>query len=120
MSTNRLPDARPTQSRAADRHMCIELLRMRAGYERLAVRRSACQLASELHPEALALQARDRLGSMGLGWLGTGLQTLRRYPMLLSLLTSVFARGRRGSALKTALVAGLLWQVRRKRRNSEG
>jgi hypothetical protein len=88
----------------------IELLRMRAGYERLAVRRSACQLAGELRPESLVAQARDRLGSAGLGWLGGGIQILRRYPALLSLLTSVVSnRQRRGIALKTALIAGLVW-----------
>jgi hypothetical protein len=111
MST-RLGDrpGRPKRESAADRRLRIELLRMRAGYERLAVRRSACQLAGELRPESLVAQARDRLGSAGLGWLGGGIQILRRYPALLSLLTSVVSnRQRRGIALKTALIAGLVW-----------
>ena len=104
-------------ARAADRRMRIELLRMRADYERLALRRSACQLAGELRPEALAAQARDRLGSIGLGWLGSGMQALRRYPVLLSLLTSVAGnRARRGIALKTALIAGLVWLGKRNKR----
>ncbi|WP_368646780.1 hypothetical protein [Castellaniella ginsengisoli] len=90
--------------------MRIELLRMRAGYERLAVQRSACRLAGELRPESLVAHVRDRLGSAGLGWLGGGLQALRRYPVLLSILTSVVSnRRRRGIALKTALIAGLVW-----------
>lgn len=110
---------RAASSTAADRRMRIELLRMRAGYERLAVRRSACQLAGELRPEALAAQARDRLGSFGLGWLGGGLQALRRYPVLLSLLTSVVSnRQRRGIALKTVLIAGLVWLGKRRNRDT--
>lgn len=109
--------ARPTM---ADRRLRIELLRMRAGYERLAVRRGACRLAGELRPEALAAQARDRLGSIGLGWLGGGLQALRRYPVLLSLLTSVVTnRRRRGIALKTALIAGLVWLGKRRSRETD-
>jgi hypothetical protein len=98
--------------------MRIELLRMRADYERLALRRSACRLAGELRPESIAAQMRDRLGSVGLGWLGTGLQALRRYPVLLSVLTSVVGkRASRGMALKTALIAGLVWLGKRKRRD---
>ena len=97
----------------ADRRMRIELLRMRADYERLAVQRSACQLAGELRPEAFAAQVRDRLGAAGLGWLGTGLQFVRRYPVLLSVLTSVVSkRGHRGMALKTAVIAALIWWKR--------
>ncbi len=121
MST-RLGDrpGRPKRESAAGRRLRIELLRMRAGYERLAVRRGACRLAGELRPEALAAQARDRLGSIGLGWLGGGLQALRRYPVLLSLLTSVVSnRRRRGIALKTALIAGLVWLGKRRSRETD-
>ena len=121
MST-RLGDrpGRPKRESAADRRLRIELLRMRAGYERLAVRRSACQLAGELRPESLVAQARDRLGSAGLGWLGGGIQILRRYPALLSLLTSVVSnRQRRGIALKTALIAGLVWLSKRRNRDAD-
>lgn len=104
------PAVRAGTATAADRRMRIELLRMRAGYERLAVQRSACRLAGELRPESLVAHVRDRLGSAGLGWLGGGLQALRRYPVLLSILTSVVSnRRRRGIALKTALIAGLVW-----------
>ena len=97
-----------------DRRMRIELLRVRADYERLALRRSACQLAGELRPQAWVTQARDHLGSMGLGWLGTGIQWVRRYPVLLSVLTSVLSKGRRGRALKAAWIAGLIWLVKRR------
>ncbi len=111
---------RPKRESAADRRLRIELLRMRAGYERMAVRRSACQLAGELRPETLVAQARDRLGSVGLGWLGGGIQILRRYPVLLSLLTSVVSnRQRRGIALKTALIAGLVWLGKRRNRDTD-
>ncbi|MDY0308871.1 MAG: hypothetical protein RBR29_03635 [Castellaniella sp.] len=121
MSSARLGDrpGRPKQESAADRRLRIELLRMRAGYERMAVRRSACQLVDELRPESLVAQVRDRLGSAGLGWLGSGIQILRRYPVLLSVLTSVVSnRQRRGMALKTALIAGLVWLGRRRGRNT--
>ena len=101
---------------AADRRLRIEWLRMRADYERLALRRSACRLAGELHPDMLAGQVRDRLGAAGLGWLGTGLRFVRRYPVLLSLVTSVVSRGRRGGPLKAALLTGLIWLVRRNTR----
>lgn len=104
---------RPARVTAADRRVRIELLRMRASYERLAVQRSACRLAGELQPESLMARVRDRLGAAGLGWLGGGLQTLRRYPMLLSVVASmVSTRRRRGLALKTALIASLVWLVR--------
>jgi len=119
MKTSSVDRAAP--STAADRRLRIELLRMRAGYERMAVRRGACRLAGELRPESLVAQARDRLGSVGLGWLGGGLQALRRYPVLLSLLTSVVSnRRRRGIALKTALIAGLVWLGKRRDRANDG
>jgi hypothetical protein len=97
-----------------DRRLRIELLRLQAGYQRLAVRQSACRLAGAVQPEALAARAGDHLRAVGLGWLGTGLGILRRYPMMGSLLGSVLSSGgRRRLALKTALLAGLLWLGRR-------
>ncbi|WP_322998579.1 hypothetical protein [Castellaniella sp.] len=107
---------RPAQQAPAaqDRHLRIELLRLQAGYQRLAVRQSACRLAGALKPEALAAQAGDHLRATGLGWLGTGLRLWRRYPLMGSLLGSALgAGGRRRVALKTALVAGLIWLARR-------
>ena len=106
--------------KAGRRGLELHTMAVGAGYERLAVRRSACQLAGELRPESLVAQARDWLGSAGLGWLGGGIQILRRYPALLSLLTSVVSnRQRRGIALKTALIAGLVWLGKRRGREPD-
>ncbi|MGB6241549.1 MAG: hypothetical protein WBF69_03595 [Castellaniella sp.] len=104
----------PPASRVQDRRLRIELLRLQAGYERLALRQSACRLAGAVQPSALAAQAGDRLQAAGLGWLGLGLRMLRRYPMMGSLLGSTLGRsGRRGILLKTALIAGLIWLGKR-------
>lgn len=108
----------PVASRQ-DRRLRIELLRMRAGYERLALGQSACRLASSLQPQALVAQAGDRLRALGFGWLGTGVGALRRYPLLWSLLGSMVSSPlRRRIALKTALIAGLVWLGRRNRQDT--
>ncbi|MGB6009466.1 hypothetical protein [Castellaniella sp.] len=107
---------RSIQERSAfqDRRLRIELLRLQAGYQRLAVRQSACRLAGAVRPDVLAAQAGDHLRAAGLGWLGVGLRLLRRYPLMGSLLGSVLGTGsRRRVALKTALITGLVWLARR-------
>jgi hypothetical protein len=107
------PAASPRTSQ--ERRLRIELLRVQAGYERMALRRDACRLAGALQPQALVGQVGDRLRSTGLGWLGVGLRVLRRYPLVGSLLGSVLGTGsRRRVALKTALIAGLVWLGKRK------
>jgi hypothetical protein len=101
-------------STARDRRLRIELLRLQAGYQRLAVRQSACRLVGAMQPQALVAQVSDHLRAAGLGWLGVGLRVLRRYPLVGSLLGSVLGSGgRRRIALKTALIAGLVWLGRR-------
>lgn len=110
----------PSAGSRQDRRLRIELLRMRAGYERLALGQSACRLADSLRPRALATQAGDWLRDMGFGWLGAGLGSLRRYPLILSLLGSLVSNSRRRRiALKTALIAGLVWLGRRHRRDAD-
>ncbi|WP_323012328.1 hypothetical protein [Castellaniella sp.] len=105
----------PVPSTSRQRDLQIEVLRLRADYQRLAWKRSACQLLSQMQPAALIGQTRDQLGSAGLGWIGTGLGLLRRYPMVLSLLGSVIGTPkRRRLALKAALIAGLVWLGKRK------
>lgn len=90
--------------------MRIELLRLRAGYQRLELQRSACRLAGELKPRALVAQVRDGLGSLGLGWLGHSLEALQRFPILLSLASTLLSGTRRRRVLlKAALIGGLIW-----------
>ncbi|HET8597678.1 MAG TPA: hypothetical protein VFM22_07955 [Castellaniella sp.] len=109
-----MPPAVPPRT-AQQRRLRIELLRVQAGYERLALRRDACRLAGALQPQALVGQVSDHLRSTGLGWLGMGLRALRRYPLMGSLLGSVLGTGGgRRVALKTALIAGLVWLGKRK------
>ena len=111
-----LPSARPKVA-PSDRRLRIELLRMQAEYERLAVTQSACALIHELSPQALSDRVRDRLGAAGLGWMGSSLQLLRRSPMLMSLLTALVSDpGRRRVVLKSVLIAGLVWLGKRARR----
>ncbi len=103
-----------------DRRLRIELLRMRAGYERLALGQSACRLAGSLQPRMLVDQAGGWLRDMGFGWLSLGLGSLRRYPLILSLLGSLVSNPRRRRiALKTALIAGLVWLGKRHRRDTD-
>ncbi|MER1941712.1 hypothetical protein ABS755_13525 [Castellaniella sp. FW104-16D08] len=105
----------PSQA-AQQRQLRIQLLRLQADYQRLALRRTGCQLVQALQPDALAAQARAHLRAKGLGWLGVGLQALRRYPLMSSLLGSLLgSRSRRRIALKTALITGLVWLGKRQR-----
>lgn len=93
-----------------DRRVRIELLRLRADYQRLEFQRSACQLVREVQPRALVARVRDGLGSLGLGWLGHGLKTARRFPILLSLASTLFSgTHRRRVLLKAAVIGGLIW-----------
>lgn len=99
-----------TTASGQDRRVRIELLRLRASYQRLELQRSACQLAGELQPQAIVAQVRDGLGAAGLGWLGSGVKTLRRFPLLLSLASTLLSGARRRRMLlKMALVGGLVW-----------
>lgn len=101
-------------SRTKDRRLRIELLRLQADYERLALRQSACRAIGAVQPRALAAQAGEHLQASGLGWLGLGLKIVRRYPMIGSLLgASLGKSSRRGLVLKTALIAGLIWLGKR-------
>jgi hypothetical protein len=110
------PSVRP-QVVPSERRLRIEVLRMRAEYERLSLTQSACALVGELRPQALADRFRDRLGAAGLGWMGGSLQLLRRSPLLMSLLTALVSDpGRRRIVLKSVLIAGLVWLGKRARR----
>lgn len=100
---------------AQQRQLRIQLLRLQADYQRLALRRTGCQLVNALQPQALVAQARTQLRATGLGWLGVGLQALRRYPLISSLLGSLLgSQSRRRIALKTALITGLVWLGKRR------
>jgi hypothetical protein len=107
-------------SSAPERRVRIELLRLRAGYQRLEFQRSACRVVAELQPRALAAQARDGLGALGLGWLGHGLEAVRRFPILLSLASALFSGTRRRRVLlKAALIGGLVWLGRHRSGTSD-
>jgi hypothetical protein len=108
------PASRPASWAVRDRRLRIELLRMRAGYERLRFTRSACAFTRNLRPGALLGQAHDHLGSLGLGWVARGLRLTRRFPVLLSLASALLSgSGRRRILLKTLLIGGLVWLGRR-------
>ncbi|TAN31086.1 MAG: hypothetical protein EPN31_00435 [Castellaniella sp.] len=103
-----------------ERRVRIELLRLRASYQRLELQRSACRLVAELQPRALAAQARDGLGALGLGWLGHSLEAVRRFPLLLSLASTLFSGTRRRPVLlKAALMGGLIWLGRHRSRKPD-
>ncbi|MFT0533014.1 hypothetical protein ACMHYJ_09320 [Castellaniella hirudinis] len=106
---------KPADADATPRQLAIEVLRLRAAYQRQAWARSACRVAGHLQPATWLGQAQDHLGAAGLGWVRAGVGLLRRYPMVLSLLGSVAGTpGRRRVALKAALIAGLVWLGKRK------
>ncbi len=94
-----------------DRHVRMQLLVMRASYERLDLQNSLGGLARQLQPGALLAQARSSLlDSRGLGWLGATLQAARRYPTVLSIAATLLATPtRRRLALKFGLIGGLVW-----------
>lgn len=103
-----------------ERRVRIELLRLRAGYERLEFQRSACQLVHEVQPRALVARVGDGLGSLGLGWLGHSLKAMRRFPILLSLASTLFSGTRRRRVLlKAALIGGLIWLGRHRSDQSD-
>jgi len=92
----------------------IQVLRLQAGYERIALQHSLCTLANGLQPGALAAMVRDHIGGATSGWLATGWRFVRRYPVSLSVMGSLFSTAtRRRLVLKSALIAGLVWLARR-------
>lgn len=104
-------------SRISDRRARIEVLRTRARYERLMLRRAACEALDSLQPESLAAQASAGLRAAGMGWLGTAIRTMRRYPMMLSLASSALSGMRRGNPyVRVGVVALLAWRVLRARK----
>lgn len=97
-----------------DRRLQIEILRLRASYERLEALQAACELKQCLQPAAMKSVLRDGLHSMGLGSLGSGLSWLRSYPLLMSLAGSLLAnRKRRRILFRAALIGGLAWLGKR-------
>ncbi|MER1967731.1 hypothetical protein [Castellaniella sp. GW247-6E4] len=99
---------------STDRRARIELLRARAQYERILLRRAACDALEGLRPDALASGASAGLRAAGMGWLAATVRTLRRYPMLLSLASSVVSGARVGHPYARLGVAALLvWRMLR-------
>lgn len=104
----------PPALSAADRKIRIQVLRLQADYDRIALQHSLGSLAEGLQPSALVATVRDHLGGASSGWLGAGWRLVRRYPVSLSILTSLLSTPtRRSLALKSALIAGLVWLARR-------
>jgi len=92
-----------------ERRIRIELLRLRAAYQRVEMQRTARHIGDELQPRAIAAEAREGLKSMGLGWVSHGLRTLRRFPVLLSLASTLLSGARRRRMLLRAALAGGLF-----------
>ena len=104
-----------------DRRLRIELLRARAGYERLALRRSACELIESLRPDALVSQASLGLRASGLRWLVSVAGLARRYPILLSAGSALLSGARRGNPyVRAGLGALVLWRLLGKVHRSGG
>lgn len=104
---------------AAERKVRIEVLRLQAAYERLALQQGLVDVAQGLQPGALVSTARAHLSAGASSWLGTGLGLMRRYPVVLSLVTSALSSpARRRIALKSVFIAGLVWLGLRERSRS--
>ncbi len=102
-----------------DRRARIELLRARAQYERLLLRRAACDALEGLRPGALASGASAGLRAVGMGWVAAGLRAARRYPLLLSLASSAVSGVRHGNPYaRLGMIALLAWRVLRARRKN--
>ncbi|HUH39674.1 MAG TPA: hypothetical protein VL024_02275 [Castellaniella sp.] len=119
MSTQLSPQALAPRRRqtAADRRGRIEWLRARAHYERMLLRRTACEALQDISPGNLALGVSAGLRSVGIRWLSGVLHTARRYPILLSLASSAVSGLRHGNPYSRLGVAALLvWRLWRRRR----
>ncbi len=104
-------------SRLTDRRARIEVLRARAQFERTMLERAACEVLDSLHPGALATQASAGLRAAGMGWLGTAIRAMRRYPVMLSLASSVFSGVRRRNPyIRVGVTALLAWRLLRARK----
>lgn len=105
-----------TSPRSSARQLQIELLRTRAEFERLALRRSACELLEASRPAALLSQAGSGLRASGLTWLVAGWRLMRRYPMVLSSASAVLSGARRSNPyIRLGVGALIAWQVLRRR-----
>lgn len=103
-------------SRVNDRNLRIELLCVRASYERLELARSVDGLRRHLSPGALADSAKHSLRAQGLTWLAGMLGVARRAPWLSTLAVALLGTSRRRRiATKVALVAGLVWLGRQRK-----
>lgn len=97
-----------------ERRVRLELLRTRAAYERLALRRSACELIDAVQPDALVSQASAGLRASGLRWVASAIGLARRYPIMLSTGSALISGARKGNPYVRAGVAGLLiWRLLR-------
>lgn len=102
--------------RLTERQVRIELLRTRAEYERLALRRSACAALEGVSPAALISQAGSGLRASGLNWLIAGWRLVRRYPLILSTASTLLSGARRGNPyVRVGMGALLAWRLLRRR-----
>lgn len=104
----------PTKARLREAH--IELLRARAAIERQTLRNSFRHLGNDLQPSALLRSLLP--ASLGrkrpTDWLFQGLGLMKRYPFLVSAVSTVFSGARKKHRL-LRMGAGLLisWQLAR-------
>src|SRR5690606_2628315 len=99
-----------------ERQLRIELLRARSAIERQTLGRSACELAGSLTPSAIfkSLLPRSVARTRPSDVLVQGLGLLRKYPFLLSSLSTLASGvGKRRRWWRVAAGALLSWQVAR-------
>lgn len=97
-----------------DRQVRIELLRARAAVEREALVHNVAGLTQSLSPAHLVKSLMPRMGAgnvPALAWRAFSL--VRRYPVIMSSLSTVFLSGKRSRLLKLAGAAAVGWQVYR-------
>ncbi|MBV6273011.1 hypothetical protein KVP09_08795 [Alcaligenaceae bacterium CGII-47] len=118
MTTARLNARSSTHSNAhlTERQLQIQMLRTRAEFERLALRRSACAVLGAVSPDALLSHAGSSLRASGLSWLATGWGFVRRYPLILSAASTLLSGARRGNPyVRVGMGALLVWRLLRRR-----
>ncbi|HCN73394.1 MAG TPA: hypothetical protein DIS96_17475 [Pusillimonas sp.] len=112
-------------SRTRERALRKDLLRARAAVERQSLRKSACEVVSDISPAALIRTVMPRALSSGKGAgasLMQGARFLTRYPFLLSSLSSLLPGrgGSRSRLLKVGVGVFTVWQLVKMLKTGQG